>query len=98
GVMNLQVVALADQMLGNDDNGAFSQIVCASLECQSIEANPADAIVRRHVDGPLEMGVVTGQKAAKQGQIHVVTAGQVEDHPHVLGQAGTAKSESGPQV
>src|ERR1051325_10077741 len=52
GVVYFQVVTLADEMLGDEDDRAFAQIVRAWLEGQTVQPDAAQAVVGDHVNGP----------------------------------------------
>src|SRR5689334_1542586 len=90
-VVNSQVETFANEVLGDEDDRAFAQIVCARLEGQAVQPHAPQAVVGNEINGPPQVRFVAGQNAAQQRQVHVFAGSQVQDHAQVLGQARAAE-------
>ncbi len=97
-VVDLEVVALAQQRFGEDDHRAFTQVVGARLEAEAKQPDTLAAGLDHLVDRPLHVHVVAVEDRLDDRQVHVQFLGAVLKSAHVLGKAGPAEREAWLQV
>ena len=97
-VEDAQLVAAADQPLGQLHEGRFAQIVGARLEGQAEQADALAPMPGDRLEGALDDGGVAGQQLRQERHRHALPAGQRQEAAHVLGQARAAEGEARPQI
>ena len=98
-VVDAQVVALADQPLGQLDVRALPQVVgvaCLKLRPSSAISRPGPASTRSTTSRTIRS--LVRSMPASSGSVDVVDPGQVQQRAQVLGQARAAEGEAGLQV
>ena len=97
-IVDQQRQTLADEVLGQQHQRAFAQIVGPGLERQADHADPA--LARRHHlrDRMIDMRAVRGHDAPMHRQLDVAHLGQVVRGAQILRQARSAEREARPQI
>ncbi len=93
-VVDVQLVALADQALGQFHQRAFAQVVGAGLEAQAEQGDLALVVGFDQLEGVLHLRLVAEHQRIEQGCSHVEAGGAVGEGAHVLGQARTAEGKA----
>ena len=86
-VVNADLVALAEQSLGQVDVGALSEVVAAGFEAQAQEGNPIAFSGDDSVDGLVDRQPVARQCPREQRNVDALAPRQVEEGSEVLGEA-----------
>ena len=97
-VVDADVEPLADQSLGKLHVRALAQVIGVHLEAQAEQGDGAAVGRDDPVHDLADHQLVRGQRAGEQGQVRAVHAGQVQQGPEILGQAGSAEGEAGAQI
>ncbi len=97
-VVDAQLVALADQPLGELDHRALAQVIGAGLEGEAEQADALAALVDHRLHAALELARVARQDRAEDRQRDVERFRLVEQRAQVLGQAGAAERKTRLQV
>ena len=98
GIVDQQRQALADEVLRQQHQWAFAQIVGSGLEREPDHADPALA-GRHHLgDRVIDVGAVRRHDAAVHRQLDVVHLGEVVRRAQILRQARAAERETGLQI
>ena len=98
GVVDPQVVPLAEEPLRQLDERALAEVVGAGFEGQPEQAHPALAGALDQLHRALQMVGVGGQHVGEDGHRDVGPLRRVDQAAQVLGQAGATEGEAGPQV
>ena len=97
-VVDPEVVALADQTLGEVDERALAQLVGAGLEGEAEQSDAAPAVRGQELVGPAEMCLVGGRMLSSIGTSTCDPVRLVHQSSQVLREARAAEAEAGRQV
>ncbi len=98
GVMDMQIDPLADQLLRQGHQRAFTQIVSATFKTQADHGDPAFAAAQDELQRVVDLMLIAGDHAGQHRHVHVLLLGDIQQGTQILGQAGAAEGETGAQV
>mmetsp|Transcript_39193 Transcript_39193/g.92123 ORF Transcript_39193/g.92123 Transcript_39193/m.92123 type:complete len:300 (+) Transcript_39193:1702-2601(+) len=97
-VVDGEIEALAEQLLGQHDQRRVAQVVGAGLERQAKQRDRLAAGGGDQVVGAADVGVVAVQQRAQHGNGHALLAGDGQEALDLLRQAGATEREAGAQI
>ena len=98
GVVDADLVALAEQRFRQVDIRTLTQVVAVGLEAQSEQGDPMTLAGEDSVDGILDRQPIARQGARQQRDVDAFRAGQIEEGSKILRQARSTEGEARPQV
>src|SRR5215212_11792981 len=90
-VVDLQLVALPEQGLCQDDDRALAQIIGAGLEAEAEQPDALVAALHDQVDGVLDLQAVAAEDRFDDRHVDVYLLRTILQGPHVLRQARAAE-------
>src|SRR6185369_7074383 len=97
-IQNLDMTAFPEQPFDQLYLRALTQIVGARFETQPQHGDPTFAAVLHQFLGAVQMGLIAGKDRLKQRKLQVEFFGAVVQSANILGEAGSAKSETWLQI